>query len=87
MKMYSLKCPDCGANLDFEGDREFIFCKYCGHKVMIDESDEIKLAKIERRRNKDELEYRSKNSKQALMAIFAWLVLLIIGAIIIEFIL
>ena len=86
MKMYSLKCPDCGANLDFEGDREFIFCKYCGHKVMIDESDDIKLAKIERRRNKDVLEYRSKNSKQGFIIIFAFMALLIIGAIILELI-
>ncbi len=31
----SLKCPDCGADIQLDNDREFGFCMYCGTKVLI----------------------------------------------------
>ena len=40
MKLISLKCPDCGANLEIEQDRSFCFCSYCGHKIIIDDEVE-----------------------------------------------
>jgi len=33
MKLYSLKCPHCGGNLEVEPDLEMFFCKYCGAKL------------------------------------------------------
>lgn len=38
MKLISLKCPNCGAdiNLDAGNNMEFGFCQYCGTKVMKD---------------------------------------------------
>ena len=36
-KLISLKCPDCGANLDVEEGRKQCFCQYCGRKIMIDD--------------------------------------------------
>ena len=30
------KCPDCGAELDYDSDREFMFCQYCGAKIMVE---------------------------------------------------
>ena len=35
--MISLVCPNCGANLNVngEGGREFCFCEYCGARVKI----------------------------------------------------
>lgn len=35
VKMISVKCPDCGANLSVEAGRPFLFCSYCGTKVMV----------------------------------------------------
>lgn len=36
MKLYSLKCPHCGGNLEIEEDLETFFCKYCGAKIVMD---------------------------------------------------
>ena len=35
MTMIELKCPDCGATMDVEEGREFIFCQYCGRKIYL----------------------------------------------------
>lgn len=35
IKFVSAKCPDCGANLQIEADRQQAFCTYCGAKVVI----------------------------------------------------
>lgn len=44
MKFYSLKCPQCGADIDIEEDRKMIFCQYCGSKIVID--DEVNRSEI-----------------------------------------
>ena len=36
MKLYSLKCPHCGGNLEIEEDLDSFFCKYCGAKIIMD---------------------------------------------------
>lgn len=41
MPMVMLKCPQCGGELQFEDDREFGFCQYCGAKVMIEKNANI----------------------------------------------
>ena len=35
VKMISVKCPECGANLSVEAGRPFLFCSYCGTKVAV----------------------------------------------------
>ena len=37
IKMVSLKCPECGANLEIEEERKQCFCQYCGTKIMLDD--------------------------------------------------
>ena len=37
MKIISLRCPQCGADLNVESSRQFIFCEYCGQKIYIDD--------------------------------------------------
>lgn len=32
-KVESLKCPECGAPLNFEKEQEYCFCSHCGHQV------------------------------------------------------
>lgn len=36
MKMISLKCPHCNADLDVENGLDTFFCKYCGGKIMLE---------------------------------------------------
>ena len=33
MSLVTVKCPQCGAELDISDDRAFMFCSYCGSKV------------------------------------------------------
>lgn len=40
MKMISLKCPECGAVLSAEEDRNQMFCSYCGAKIIITNENE-----------------------------------------------
>lgn len=40
MRLISVKCPDCGAVLDFEEDRKQAFCSYCGAKILINNENE-----------------------------------------------
>lgn len=35
LKMNQMKCPSCGVNLEFGGDREKVFCTYCGTPIVI----------------------------------------------------
>lgn len=40
IKLYSVRCPDCGANLPIEEGRKQVFCSYCGTKVIINNENE-----------------------------------------------
>ena len=31
--LIKMTCPQCGASMDFDDSREFMFCTYCGTKV------------------------------------------------------
>lgn len=37
VKMVSLKCPECNANISIEKDRKQCFCQYCGTKIIVDD--------------------------------------------------
>lgn len=39
MNLVHLRCPDCGAELEVDSNREFCFCQYCGAKIILEESD------------------------------------------------
>lgn len=34
MELVTMKCPNCGANVDLDKSQETVFCKYCGTKVI-----------------------------------------------------
>lgn len=40
MKLEILKCPSCGANIEFEEGAEYCECEYCGAKVKVSQSSE-----------------------------------------------
>ena len=37
IKTVSLKCPECGANLEIDDGRKQCFCQYCRNKIIIDD--------------------------------------------------
>ena len=39
-------CRKCGSNMDTDGDRQVLFCPYCGAKELLVESDYVKEARI-----------------------------------------
>ena len=39
--LVQMKCPSCGANLEVEEDREFVFCQYCGTKILINDENKF----------------------------------------------
>ena len=36
MELHSLTCPNCNADLEIENNLDIFYCKYCGHKVVLD---------------------------------------------------
>lgn len=34
MGLVACKCPQCGADLEFDESREIMFCQYCGSKIL-----------------------------------------------------
>lgn len=59
IKMVSLKCPECGANLEIE-ERKQCFCQYCGTKIMLDDGSRTYThVHIDKTREK-ELEFEEK---------------------------
>lgn len=41
MKLVNLKCPECGAQLKVDPNREFVYCEYCGTKILLDKEERI----------------------------------------------
>lgn len=39
MGFVALKCPQCGADIEFDEGREFGFCQYCGTKIVPERQD------------------------------------------------
>ena len=83
IKLISVKCPDCGAALQFEEGRQTAFCSYCGAKILlhneneyiyrnIDEA-EIKQAENDRIFMMKELELEEKQEKHHRVLTFIWL--------------
>ena len=60
IKIVSLKCPECGANLQIEEERKQCFCQYCGMKIRLDDGSRTYThVYIDKTREK-ELEFEEK---------------------------
>lgn len=58
MKVITLKCPECGADLTVETDRKDCYCQYCGTHVLFDDETKttVHVIKNEARIKETELE-------------------------------
>lgn len=59
-----MKCPACGGDLNIETDRDFLFCQFCGAKLMKDDQ-RIVIEHIERRIDEAEIEKQKLNREEA----------------------
>lgn len=97
LKMNQMKCPSCGANLDFDGERDKVFCTYCGTPIVITDENRKEIvrrtvdeAAVERERRKlREAEMRDKfrnkmedNEMKLIVGMVIFFILWILGMII-----
>lgn len=46
-KYIKMRCENCGAEMEVDQDKRMIYCPYCGSKTLVEESDEVKKAKLD----------------------------------------
>lgn len=83
IRLISVKCPDCGAALQFEEGRQTAFCSYCGAKILLYNENEyihrnideagIKQAENDRIYMMKELEMAEKDEKHHRFLTFFWI--------------
>lgn len=74
IKLISMKCPECGANLEVEEGRKQFYCSYCGSKIMLQDDNEytyhhideaeVKRAEADREIRMRELDLEESAQKQ-----------------------
>lgn len=75
------RCPSCGGDLNITTDKDFLFCPFCGAKIIRDDTriviehinrtvDETKLKELEREEDRDS----ASNRKHRIMGI-GWFVI------------
>jgi len=90
----TVKCPSCGAELMVkDGNRDFMFCEYCGTKIRLDDYQEthrfVDEARIQESKDAKELElkkmeFEEKKRKESNKIGFVCLGLLVLMPVIIE---
>ena len=83
----TVKCPSCGAELTVkDGNRDFMFCEYCGTKVRLDDYQEthrfVDEARIQESKDAKELEFKKMEqerwrAQEANKAIFVCIMIVI----------
>lgn len=72
MKLVTLKCPNCGADIEIENGIDTFYCKYCGYKIILDgQSDaainaKVRLKEVEsnERIKKEKLDFKREKDKE-----------------------
>lgn len=59
-----MKCPACGGDLNIETNRDFLFCQFCGAKLMKDDQ-RIVIEHIERKIDEAEIEKHKLEREEA----------------------
>lgn len=71
MKINSIKCPECGANLLVQEDEEVMFCSHCGTQLHISPYDERKRfdfsfnekARLQKLKNQESIREREERER------------------------
>lgn len=97
MTTRKLKCSSCGANLDYNEEKQVIFCPYCGSKELVIEDDTRHIiantflkAKDKDNKHEEEMEKiktESKLNQQNLTASLIMLALMVVLLIVVTIIL
>lgn len=87
----TVKCPGCGADLTVkDGNRDFMFCEFCGTKVRLDDYQEthrfVDEARIRESKDAKELRikemeqerWRTKDANKTAATYFKWLGIVIV---------
>ena len=92
VRLISVKCPDCGAALQFEEDRKTAFCSYCGAKILLHNENEyiyrsvdeagLKQAENDRIYMAKRLEMEERENRHHRMLTFIWLFITIVMVVI-----
>lgn len=65
MKLKSLHCPNCDADLEVEDGLDTFFCKYCGHKILLEgQSKAAYEAKVRIKKMEHEERLQDKRDEQ-----------------------
>ena len=59
MRLIDAKCPNCGAVMQIDADRQKVFCTYCGNQLIVD--DEITRLKLD---NAEQAGYEFERGRQ-----------------------
>lgn len=69
-KIIKMKCESCGEIMDYNKEKEMIFCPYCGSKDLIMASDDVQIARIKEETERLRIK-SSDNTMYVLVAMFA----------------
>ena len=83
-----ITCPNCGANLSIDDDRDIFFCEYCGTKIQNPARKRINVHtehtfrfvnqnKLERERMENEERNRTKSKQDIIIGLIGTALLLI----------
>ena len=64
MKIYNLKCPNCGATLTTDVKNDYAKCQYCGNEFIISEATEPDARHTSRDKEKDAAEKEAKEPEK-----------------------
>jgi restriction system protein len=75
MKLIAVKCPNCGADLEYEEGMTKMFCRYCGTPVILDDEslkinitnrivDEAEIEKVKLQRTQYEHRYEKEQQQE-----------------------
>lgn len=87
MKLINLKCPECNAPLKVDPNREFIYCEYCGAKILLDKEEkvsrtideaEVRKAEAEEKIRIEEIKAKSNEKKIDMIEMFAPIVIILL---------
>lgn len=80
-KIIKMKCESCGEIMDYNKEKEMIFCPYCGSKDLIIASDKVQIARIKAETEKAKIESNERDNKNTYIFFIAFYAILAIAGI------